>query len=414
MDLILASESTIVQNVSVGEPFSSSDHQTVSFSLAVNRVNVESTAATYNYFKADYNVMRDHAELLHWDFMSESADVEIIWNGFKQHLLDLRDQFVPKQNAKKTRCKWVNKEVVRCRRAKKKAWNNYVSSGRNQQKYDVYKSKLRQSVKVNNNAKENFESRLANNVKNDSKSFYSYIRSKQRCKDKIGSLKDNAGHVINDDNCKADILNNYFVSVFTEEDCSYIPEPINLFEGNIVLEGLNNVELPEEVILRKLTEINVHKCSGPDDIHPKLLYELRSVIAKPLTKLFKLSLDSGMIPQDWRDANVTALFKKGSRDKCDNYRPISLTSVIGKLLESIVKDNIIGHLEKHHLLYDSQHGFRGGKSCLTNLLELFETVTKHQDEGEPVDLVYLDFAKAFDKVPYQRLFKKLQFAWNCR
>ena len=408
LDLILTSESTIVQNLIVGEPFSSSDHQTICFNLAVNRVNVTSASAMYNYFKADYSGMRDHAEILHWDFISESEDIEIIWNGFKEKLLNLRDRFVPRQNAKKSKCKWVNKEVVRCRRAKKKAWNNYIASGRNRQKYDEYKSKLRQSVKVNNNAKEDFELRLANNVKNDSKSFYSYIRSKQRCKDKIGSLKDNAGHVINDDNSKANILNDYFVSVFTEEDCSFIPEPTNIFDGNDLLHGLSNVELSEEIILQKLTEINVHKCCGPDDIHPKLLYELRSVIAKPLTKLFKLSLDSGMIPQDWRDANVTALFKKGSREKCDNYRPISLTSVIGKLLESIVKANMIGHLEKHNLLHDSQHGFRGGKSCLTNLLELFETVTKHQDEGEPVDLVYLDFAKAFDKVPYQRLFKKLQ------
>ena len=92
----------------------------------------------------------------------------------------------------------------------------------------------------------------------------------------------------------------------------------------------------------------------------------------------------------------------------ENYRPISLTSKIGKILESIVKDNIVNHLEKFHLLRDSQHGFRKGRSCLTNLLDFMETVTKYLDDGQPVDLIYLDFAKAFDKVPFVRLFKKLE------
>ena len=123
--------------------------------------------------------------------------------------------------------------------------------------------------------------------------------------------------------------------------------------------------------------------------------------------LFNLSVETASLPQDWRDANVIPLFKKGSRNLAENYRPISLTSKIGKILESIIKDNIVSHLEKFSLIRDSQHGFRKGRSCLTNLLDFMETVTRYLDEGQPVDLVYLDFAKAFDKVPFARLFKKL-------
>ena len=105
---------------------------------------------------------------------------------------------------------------------------------------------------------------------------------------------------------------------------------------------------------------------------------------------------------------VTPLFKKGSRAKPENYRPVSLTSILGKMLESIVKDQIVKHLESNNLIHSSQHGFTKGRSCLTNLLEFMEIVTKELDEGNAVDLVYLDFAKAFDKVPYERLFKKLE------
>jgi hypothetical protein len=114
------------------------------------------------------------------------------------------------------------------------------------------------------------------------------------------------------------------------------------------------------------------------------------------------------VPQEWKDATVSPLFKKGKRDKTENYRPVSLTSVIGKLLESIIKDKLVEHLDKFALINTSQHGFTKGRSCLTNLLEFMEQVTKTVDEGQPVDLIYLDFAKAFDKVPYMRLFKKLE------
>ena len=161
------------------------------------------------------------------------------------------------------------------------------------------------------------------------------------------------------------------------------------------------------MILEKLSKLDVNKSIGPDEIHGKLLFELRFELVKPLTKLFTLSIRLGSVPQDWRDANVVPLFKKGSRSKAQNYRPVSLTSVVGKILESIIKDNVVEHLDRHKLLRDSQHGFLSGRSCLTNLLDFLETVTAEIDDGNDVDLIYLDFSKAFDKVPHCRLAKKL-------
>src|SRR5215813_148701 len=128
---------------------------------------------------------------------------------------------------------------------------------------------------------------------------------------------------------------------------------------------------------------------------------------KPLAEIFQLSVNSGMIPRDWKDASVSPLFKKGNKSEPENYRPVSLTSVVCKILESIIKDSIIEHLDKFSLLKASQHGFVSGKSCLTNLLEFFEEVTSMLDNGNAVDILYLDFAKAFDKVPHQRLIKKV-------
>ena len=109
-----------------------------------------------------------------------------------------------------------------------------------------------------------------------------------------------------------------------------------------------------------------------------------------------------------KEANIIPLFKKGSRNKSVNYRPVSLTSVICKLLETIIRDHMMDFLVKHKLINPSQHGFLKARSCLTNLLCFFEEITKWVDEGSPVDVIYLDFQKAFDKVPHQRLILKLK------
>ena len=104
---------------------------------------------------------------------------------------------------------------------------------------------------------------------------------------------------------------------------------------------------------------------------------------------------------------MTPIFKKGSRTKPENYRPVSLTSIPCKIMESIVKDGLMAHLEENSLMNPSQHGFMPGKSCATNLLEFLEFVTRIVDEGKNMDIVFLDFAKAFDKVPKERLLAKL-------
>ena len=97
---------------------------------------------------------------------------------------------------------------------------------------------------------------------------------------------------------------------------------------------------------------------------------------------------------------MTPIFKKGAKADPGNYRPVSLTSVCGKVLQSIIRDRLMGHLISNGLIKDSQHGFLNGKSCCTNLLEFFEEATKAVDSGEPYDVVFLDSAKAFDEVPY--------------
>jgi len=143
-------------------------------------------------------------------------------------------------------------------------------------------------------------------------------------------------------------------------------------------------------------------------LSPRLLKRISEEIAYPVTILFNQLTSEGAVPHDWKIANVTPIFKKGSRRQPENYRPVSLTSQLSKVMESVVRDVITGHLDRHHLIKDSQHGFRRGRSCTTNLLQFLDKVTEAINEKESVDVIFLDFAKAFHKVPHKRLLTKVE------
>ena len=258
------------------------------------------------------------------------------------------------------------------------------------------------------NIKEAMRKKLTCNIKNYSKSFYAYVRSKQNVQDKVGPLEDNAGNIISQGFLMAEDLNGYFSSVFTKEDISSLPvADAAKFQG-AKSDYLGPLVVSPELVAKKIKVMKDNKSPGVDGIPPKLLMETVEQISIPLARVFNLSLKEGVVPFEWKEANIIPLFKKGSRNKSENYRPVSLTSVICKLLERLIKDHMVDFLVKHKLLNSSQHGFLKARSCLTNMLCFLEEITKWIDVGSPVDIIYLDFQKAFDKVPHQRLLLKLK------
>ena len=161
------------------------------------------------------------------------------------------------------------------------------------------------------------------------------------------------------------------------------------------------------MVCKKLKSLKASKAPGPDGIHPAILHECAEILAVPLCIIFQKCLDSNFVPGDWRVANVTPIFKKGDRSLPCNYRPVSLTSVVCKVMESVIKDCVLNYLLDNGLLNLSQHGFLPSRSCVTNLLSFLEDVSLSLDSGHSVDVIYLDFQKAFDKVPLGRLMFKL-------
>ena len=160
--------------------------------------------------------------------------------------------------------------------------------------------------------------------------------------------------------------------------------------------------------MKVITKLKIYKSPGPDRIHNRVLYELRNEVVPPLTKTFSKSLTEGCIPNRWKEAEVTPIYKKGSKSDPNNYRPVSLTSTCCKLMETIVRDDIMKHIEKFNMLTEDQHGFRQKRSCCTQLLETVHDWAKADDISSPVDVIYLDYRKAFDSVPHGRILEKLK------
>ncbi|GAB0200831.1 mitochondrial enolase superfamily member 1 [Grus japonensis] len=144
-------------------------------------------------------------------------------------------------------------------------------------------------------------------------------------------------------------------------------------------------------------------------MHPQVLRELADVIAMPLSIIFERSWRTGEVPEDWRKANVTRVFRKSKKEDPGNYRPVSLTSIPGKVTEQLILGLIGKHVEEEKVVIGSgQHGFNRGRSCLTNLIAAYDGMTGWVDEGRAVDVVYLDFRKAFDTVSHNILISKLR------
>ena len=168
-----------------------------------------------------------------------------------------------------------------------------------------------------------------------------------------------------------------------------------------------DIKVTTEGVQKLLEHLDPKKAIGPDMIPTVILKEFADIVAPILRAIFQQSLDSGKVPSDWKQANITAIYKKGNKQDPANYRPVSLTSVSCKVLEHIVYRQIMDHLDRHDILVDYQHGFRRQRSTETQLVLTIQDLAKSLDQQSQVDILILDFSKAFDTVAHRRLLRKL-------
>ncbi len=235
------------------------------------------------------------------------------------------------------------------------------------------------------------------------KRFWTFIKSVRKDYSGVAALKVD-GKTTADAKEKADALNRQFESVFTHED----PISPQLLQDQSRFPAMPEIEITVPGVQKMLERLKVHKACGPDAISPRMLKELAPVIAPMLTVIYQKSYDTGELPDDWKKANVVAIYKKGKNSDPSNYRPISLTCVSCKIMEHIVASSIMKHAKRHNILYDLQHGFRDKRSCETQFVGFITDVANNMMNGKQTDVLIMDFSKAFDKVGHHCLVEKMK------
>jgi Reverse transcriptase (RNA-dependent DNA polymerase) len=318
----------------------------------------------------------------------------------------LCESFVPKKSNKVCgrKAPWMNAEVAEMSRRKMELFYANRNSGWKVASLIHGYRKIRQDIKrVTRKSVRAFELALANDKKNP-KRLFAYVNCQKSVKANISSIRDVDGSVKVDRSEVAKVLNKQFASVFTKEDGNAgLPD----FEAK-TRKVLEDFEITEEDVWKRFVEMDPNKSQGGDGFNPHVLKYGAHGWALPFSIIFRRSMDEGVVPAAWREANVTPLFKKGSRLVPANYRPVSLTSVPCKIMEKIFRDAVMGHLIAEKLISKQQHGFVKKKACVTNLLESTDFLTDARARKLWVDLLFLDFEKAFDKVPHRRLLQKAE------
>ncbi|GAB0206849.1 mitochondrial enolase superfamily member 1 [Grus japonensis] len=238
--------------------------------------------------------------------------------------------------------------------------------------WEEFKNVVRECRDAMRKAKAPLELNLARDVKDNKKGFFKYISSKRKTRENVGPLLNEVGALVTEDTEKAELLNAFFASVFTAKASPQESQTLEVGEKVWRKDDLPLVE--EDRVRNHLGKLEMHKSMGPDGMHPQVLRELADVIAKPLSIIFERSWRTGEVPEDWRKANVTPVFKKSKKEDPGNYRPVSLTSIPGKVMEQLILDVISKHVEEKKVIGGGQHGFTRGKSCLTNLIVFYDGI----------------------------------------
>ena len=366
LDLVLSSEEGMVCDMNYYPPLGESDHVCIRFKVKCNKHTDESEPEKKNVFKTDYAAVIEELAQYNWEELLNSTFQEDYAKFFNK-LESSMEKYTPLQTTRRQKKNlYMTREANRQKNKKNRLWRKYKSTKSlfDKNNFNRCKNKLRSLTR---RLRKVFEMNLSTNSKQKPKMFWKYAKSRLKTRDNISSLKKQDGTIATSAGDKAEALNEFFASVFTLEDLQHIPSaPTYNFEDLLL-----TIDITSELVKEKLDKLNPNKSPGHDKWHPHFLRELSKVICVPLAILFRKSLKEGA-HESWRKAVVTAIFKKGKKTDPGNYRPVSLTSVISKIMESIVRDAIVDHLMKNDLITDDQHGFVPDRDCITQLLSCIE------------------------------------------
>jgi len=383
-----------------------SDHEAVLITSLL-RVNIQSPVkrTVYKWNRADWDELNNSARYFCSIFISDfSIDTPIdqMWNRFKNFCLSILTTIPSKVTNNLSTRPWITPHIKRLSKRKQRLYN-IARLSHHQDDWALYYHLKKECQRECRKAYNSYVMSLIDDNNNVSKRMWSYVKSKRTDNCGIPTLRQDEQTFITPKD-KAEILNDYFSSVYTSEDVSTIPTLDGINYPNI-----SPVVIHNEGITNLLSNLKEHKARGPDEIPTILLKRLSTSISPALTLIFQASLHQCKIPTEWKTANIVPIFKKGDKSNPGNYRPVSLTCVCSKLLEHVIYSHVFSHLKKYNILSEEQHGFQQNRSCETQLIGTVNDIAENMNESKQTDVILLDFAKAFDKVPHVRLCHKLSY-----
>lgn len=403
LDLVLCSNPDSIQDLMVNNP-GFSDHFYLSFIFTGRSLIVEAPVIVKMYDKADieaislelYETLRDVRKLV-----SDKADINEVWTCFRKDL-DLAilnhvpTKVLPKRNIHEPF--WFTREARKLVNKQRRIYNQYKKT-RSLNLLNKYRIMRKENKRLLYQIKKKYMQKTLFDplIQGNSKPFYSHIKRVRGKVGKITTMQDKNGQLVDSSLLIGDILNEFFHSIFSNDTSGHGCH-------NYSSDNLDTIIIERNGIVKLIDNQKAHKAPGPDKLGKRDL-ALVPEIADILTCIFQYSIDTGTIPSIWKLANVVPIHKGDSKTIPNNFRPVSLTSNVCKMLEHILLHYLNIYLED--ILCTNQHGFRRGMSCNTQLITTMQQILEMVDGGQPVQIATFDFAKAFDKVSHSLLIDKL-------
>lgn len=405
LDLVLTNNTESIRKVKVVPVIN--DHDISFFNLKVYCQRKRPVKRKiYIRKKADHDKIKQVLNKFSEYYVNSLKDepIDVKWDEFETTVKHIMNTCIPnKLTSSRYNLPWFNRPLRRLSRAKQRAYNKAKKSGKDSDwsKYRNMKKSMRNQLK---SARDTYISDyLGDAIKENPKRFWLFIKQLNQDDPGVADLEVN-NEIIHEAQRKSEILNNYFSSVYTDGNINEIPDV-----GENPTPGINPLIITVQGVLKQLDSLKPNKAGGPDEIPAWFLKEYSIEIAPVLTNIFRSSIESGIVPNKWKKANVCAILKKGKNSDPSNYRPISLTCISSKLVEHIIHSHMMKHFENYRVLNDSQHGFRAKRSTETQLILTIHDIASSIQQNQSIHAIVLDFTKAFDKVTHQRLLKKMEY-----
>ena len=404
LDLIMVSNVNLIATTEIATPLGKSDHVCIEFKVKNQFVeNIKPLINKFNIQDMNVNLFNQKINEVDWDRIFHTETIDTAFDS----LINIVDKILPEcaqlnHSRKKNWAPWSSRRIGKLSKKKRIMWDKYKHSG-NLLDHMNYRTALDNFNIAKEEAITSYERNVIANKNSNPKRYYRYVASKDKYKDNSMSLL-RFDSIETEPKVCASIMNDYFSSVYTvgQSDTRNLPPFSRTYED------MTNVTISEDKVRLKIMNLDENKSVGPDGISAKLIKRAVEAFTPILTKLFKLSYETGRVPKKMKSANVIPIFKNGDKRCPNNYRPVSITPIISKLMESIIKDDIEKHVYQSGLLHTSQHGFNRGKSTSTNLIQFWDDVTNAAERHQSLSIIYTDLRKAFDSVSHDLLLIKLR------